>query len=269
MAITRTVMVDDDGSGTTGTILNNAWKQELYNQIDGVLIGGSGVTANVVTTTLTGTQHNLPCGVASLITLVKCQNSGELTLTSVAFTTPPREGDALHIVGGGAGIINLAHNHASGTVKFWNNARSAHTPIAAGGTATYIFNAGYWILHTHEQGAWITPPFSAADYSGGWSGLPAGAILEAKYRLNGRTLLWSLYVFNAYNAGGAVSRKVMGGFISTGTPVGMCSASEATVAVSGFYQGNASVITFYKNINAGGFAVGTFILASTGITEVA
>ncbi|HZD63158.1 MAG TPA: hypothetical protein VE200_10235 [Xanthobacteraceae bacterium] len=34
MAITRTAMIDDDGSGTTGTILNNAWKQELYNQID-------------------------------------------------------------------------------------------------------------------------------------------------------------------------------------------------------------------------------------------
>ena len=31
-------MEDDDGSGTTGTILNNAWKQELYNQVDGSLI---------------------------------------------------------------------------------------------------------------------------------------------------------------------------------------------------------------------------------------
>jgi hypothetical protein len=34
MAITRTAMIEDDGSGTTGTILNNAWKQELYGQID-------------------------------------------------------------------------------------------------------------------------------------------------------------------------------------------------------------------------------------------
>ena len=36
MPITRTPIVDDDGSGTTGTVLNNAWKQELYNQIDGL-----------------------------------------------------------------------------------------------------------------------------------------------------------------------------------------------------------------------------------------
>jgi len=37
MAITRTPMVDDDGSGTTGTVINNAWKTELYNQIDAAL----------------------------------------------------------------------------------------------------------------------------------------------------------------------------------------------------------------------------------------
>lgn len=30
-------MIDDDGSGTTGTIINNAWKTELYNQIDGLV----------------------------------------------------------------------------------------------------------------------------------------------------------------------------------------------------------------------------------------
>jgi hypothetical protein len=34
MPITRTPMIDDDGSGTTGTIINNAWKQEFYGQID-------------------------------------------------------------------------------------------------------------------------------------------------------------------------------------------------------------------------------------------
>jgi len=27
-------MIDDDGSGQSGTIINNAWKTELYNQID-------------------------------------------------------------------------------------------------------------------------------------------------------------------------------------------------------------------------------------------
>jgi hypothetical protein len=47
MPITRTPMVDDDGSGTTGTIINNAWKQELYGQIDGTLPGWTAVPFDV------------------------------------------------------------------------------------------------------------------------------------------------------------------------------------------------------------------------------
>jgi hypothetical protein len=34
MPITRTPIIDDDGSGTSGTVIDNAWKQEFYNQID-------------------------------------------------------------------------------------------------------------------------------------------------------------------------------------------------------------------------------------------
>ena len=37
MAITRTPIVDDSGTGTDGTVLGNAWKQELYDQIDAAL----------------------------------------------------------------------------------------------------------------------------------------------------------------------------------------------------------------------------------------
>jgi len=38
MPITRTIMIDDDGTGTTGTVLNNAWLQTIYGQID-TLVG--------------------------------------------------------------------------------------------------------------------------------------------------------------------------------------------------------------------------------------
>lgn len=34
--IARTPIIDDDGTGTTGTVVDNAWKQELYDQIDGL-----------------------------------------------------------------------------------------------------------------------------------------------------------------------------------------------------------------------------------------
>ena len=45
MPITRTPMVDDDGSGTTGTIINNAWKSELYDQIDALAAPSTGAGA--------------------------------------------------------------------------------------------------------------------------------------------------------------------------------------------------------------------------------
>jgi hypothetical protein len=34
--IVRTAMIDDDGTGTTGTVFSNAWKTEFYDQIDGL-----------------------------------------------------------------------------------------------------------------------------------------------------------------------------------------------------------------------------------------
>jgi Chaperone of endosialidase len=37
VTIVRTNWIDDDGSGTVGTVINNAVKTDLYNQIDGAL----------------------------------------------------------------------------------------------------------------------------------------------------------------------------------------------------------------------------------------
>lgn len=39
MPITRTPIIDDSGSGKDGTVIDNAWKQQFYDQID-ALIGG-------------------------------------------------------------------------------------------------------------------------------------------------------------------------------------------------------------------------------------
>jgi hypothetical protein len=52
VTITRTNWIDDDGTGTTGTVINNAVKTSLYNEIDGALAkvaqlaGGNTFTGN-------------------------------------------------------------------------------------------------------------------------------------------------------------------------------------------------------------------------------
>jgi len=43
MPITRSVWIDDDGSGTTGTVLNNSELQKIYNNIDGQITMGDWV----------------------------------------------------------------------------------------------------------------------------------------------------------------------------------------------------------------------------------
>lgn len=54
MAVTigRTADTEDDGTGTVGTVFNNAWKTALYNQIDAMAAQLS--TVGSFTATLTG-----------------------------------------------------------------------------------------------------------------------------------------------------------------------------------------------------------------------
>jgi hypothetical protein len=49
MLITRTPWIDDDGSGTTGTVINNAEKQTIYNQIDEALAALTAVDTGSIT----------------------------------------------------------------------------------------------------------------------------------------------------------------------------------------------------------------------------
>jgi hypothetical protein len=68
MAISRTPMIDDDGSGMTGTILNNAWKTELYNQIDGLV---SGSLQSFIVTDASGAGLVFPNGFGNYVVLAK------------------------------------------------------------------------------------------------------------------------------------------------------------------------------------------------------
>jgi hypothetical protein len=115
VTITRTPWIDDDGTGTTGTVINNAVKTALYNDIDGgfaklaQLTGGNAFTGNqsvagtltvsgfgnhgVVasgTGALTVTVQNTAAG-ATNSTVLLCQNNlgPTLFISSYASTYTP------------------------------------------------------------------------------------------------------------------------------------------------------------------------------------
>jgi hypothetical protein len=191
MAITRTPMVDDDGTGTTGTIINNAWKQEFYNQID-----AAAATA-VIFSTATGTQHNWAPGIAGAYTLIIWDGAGDLVVTGLAGGVQGQIVTFKQNAVTTTRLVSFAHFSASSADnnKLINIATSAPTPLGTYGVVSYQYDGSYWRLIAHEQGGWITAPFSAANFTGGsgmtWT-VQSGDRRDSRYRLSGRTLIYAV-----------------------------------------------------------------------------
>jgi hypothetical protein len=119
--ITRTAWTDDDGSGTTGTVINNAVKTELYNQIDALFNGtaalylGGAVGWGVYSPTTTGTQNDWDIDTANgnvTVGFLRCNNATALTITGIK---APSAGRLLGVYSVGAGTVTLKHQNASST----------------------------------------------------------------------------------------------------------------------------------------------------------
>lgn len=69
MAITRTDIVDDDGSNTLGTAIDNDWKQELYDQIDDAVDGVSAPSVTTISSSATPTINTDTCDCVDITAL--------------------------------------------------------------------------------------------------------------------------------------------------------------------------------------------------------
>lgn len=214
MSMTRIVDTDDDGTGTTGTIHNNAWLQTINVSIDG--------RWSELTTTSTGSQNNFSITSGSLeADVLLCNNASALTLTGiVAPASPAKPGKRLVIVSVGAGQVNLSNQSGSSTAanRIVNGVTGTISLAAGVGRATLVYDdtADRWRVIQHEQGAWITPTFAAGDFtaSGGttptWT-LAGGDVTTQAYLLRGRDLLvaFSLNTTSVGNAGAGTTQLMM------------------------------------------------------------
>jgi hypothetical protein len=133
MSIARTTIVDDDGTLTTGTIWNNAWKTELYDQID--------ARWSEATTTATGTQNNLSISEADTF---RANNATALTITGlVAPATPAKPGKPLRVVAIGAGTVTLNNEDAGST--------AANRIITGTGAALTLAAGTGWALLVYDD----------------------------------------------------------------------------------------------------------------------
>jgi len=195
MSITRTPIIDDDGSGTTGTVIDNAWKTEFYNQIDAALTGGG--SSEVIIQTTAGV---IPLTAGKSLHVIVMNNSApvQITGTSGAGRTLGERLLFLQLSSNGS---TLAHG-AAGVQNFNNFIGSAPTPLAASGAAEYIISVQGWanwkLIH-HDQGAPIAVPYTAGLYTagaGGAWGVDAADVLLHSYVVRGTTMVAAINLAN-------------------------------------------------------------------------
>jgi hypothetical protein len=147
-------VTDDDGSGTTGTVANNAWLQSLLDLIDTALgttaaytpTWGSTGTANTLGNgTLTGTWHQFGRLVFYTITLTwgnsTSSGTGVWTFTLPATASLGQAGGSVLMVNAGvqqyAGLLQIV---TSGTVIQPVTVDGA-TPVGLGASAPFAWGA--------------------------------------------------------------------------------------------------------------------------------
>jgi len=152
MPITRTPIIDDDGSGTTGTVIDNAWKQELYNQIDALTApyGSGGVEAIAMSTN--GAVNNIPLGAGKSVHLVFCTNTADATISGFSGAAPV-DGDRIILIANGNPVY-LPHLSGLSSQPLANILTSGNTPLSGSGygKAEYVRSNNFWRLLVHEQG---------------------------------------------------------------------------------------------------------------------
>jgi hypothetical protein len=252
MPITRTPMVDDNGSGTTGTILNNAWKQELYDQIDAFSSPGAFIDANILPSTI----HNwFPPGFGKLDTVINV-NAGSVAclITGLVAGNPGQRVVIRNLSADPTTVISIGHANAGSTAanQFQCFATSAPYPIGLRGSVELVYSGSNWLMVNAAPGAWITPLFNASDYAigagtGSWT-LTAGNINNCAYCVHGRTLSWTLGVNGTSIAGAPVglTRKLFGNFTAT-TNAAQWIGSLGGVHTVGLYTVAPTIVTFFRD----------------------
>jgi hypothetical protein len=261
VALDRTwynTLVDDSGDNTSGTLWNKAAVDSLMDAVDAAILPAT------TAPTTTGTQTALAIPVGSLDLVLYLNNATLLTVQGIAAGI---QGQLLYVFSKGAGQVDFAHLHASGTAlgKLKLCATTGLTSLAAGsGVAVFEYDATVtqWRLVAHDQGAWITPAYAGGDYTaatGTWT-VDSGDVIEMKYWLKGRTLFMKLWVLTTSVSATPTElrRAIPGGFTVAGNDtLTMAQVSNAGGGAAVGYVAVGATLYFTSTIGGGGWAVAT------------
>lgn len=199
---------------TTGELVTaSIWNTDVVDEISSLYPG-------IATITTTGTQTGLPLpsGHGSLVLIAN--NASLLTIQGI---DAGADGQRLTILSKGAGQVDLANQHASANAfnRIICGVTGTISLAAGSGRVSLVYDATTqrWRVSEHEQGAWITPTYASANFSGNVTGagdwsVAAGDVTAYAYHLRGRTvtLAWWLVTTTVANSPTALRLAVPGGF---------------------------------------------------------
>lgn len=168
MAITRTAWTDDDGSGTTGTVINNAEKTTLYGQIDAAIDGADATTRTVAkggTGATTLTAHGVVLGNGtSAVAITAAGTSGQVLTSNGASADPTFQAVPIDTVDVGlcqgrltlttAVPVTTADVTAATTLRF----------ALYGGNLIALYSGSAWALFTFPELSIAVPATTSQMY---------------------------------------------------------------------------------------------------------
>lgn len=133
--ISRSTMTDDDGSGTTGTILNNAWLQDIYARIDALFSASFEVSGKLVG------DLNLRAVVSKTI------GTGAITATQNFHTVDTEAAAATDDLD----TVTASATQSEGSVLVLMCANTAHAVTVKDGTGNILLDRGDCLLNTTKH----------------------------------------------------------------------------------------------------------------------
>ena len=115
MPITRTPIVDDSGGGTDGTVIDNAWKQELYNQIDAFALMAPWTEVEATLAAADHIDFNPGTGIVGNTILYLQVSTSVTTIYGFKPAAPAFRGQRIivHTISDPARTVNFYHEHGS------------------------------------------------------------------------------------------------------------------------------------------------------------
>ncbi len=222
------------------------------------------------TTTSTGNQDNVDfSGVDSL----RCNNASLLTLRGLLAGVP---GQRLTIVSVGAGQVDIANEDANSTAanRVINGVTGTISLAPGSGRLDlqYDGTTQRWRAINHEQGAWITPAFSAANFTANgsmtWT-VDAGDVTTYAYRLSGRTLSVAFSIVST-SVGGTLNTQlrlaIPGGFTAAKTVTSWQFAFDNGVRNASRCEVTASTTVIYFRVDTAGTSNWSASTNNTAVT---